>query len=159
MSDNTYILLFSAGKYDRRDAEAYDGDCTTFTKAELDSGTVLGDVMVISASELMTDINDFDNERKDDDLWFYENFVTYVTAAKDKPDAKELDRAKRIIELARDQHHSEGSVEVDDFDELMNPADAVGKVSEGDDNGAYVMAWVWVDFAGTGLDKENDNEH
>lgn len=26
--------------------------------------------------------------------------------------------------------------------------------SEGDDNGTYVMAWVWVDFAGTELDKE-----
>jgi hypothetical protein len=29
-------------------------------------------------------------------------------------------------------------------------------VSEGDDNGAYVQAWVWVDFAGTALDKHAD---
>lgn len=27
-------------------------------------------------------------------------------------------------------------------------------VSEGDDNGAYVMTWSWVSFAGTELDKE-----
>lgn len=26
-------------------------------------------------------------------------------------------------------------------------------VSEGDDNGAYVMAWVWADFNGTPLNK------
>ena len=154
MSDNTYILLFSAGKYDRRDAEAYDGDCTTFTKAELDSGTVLGDVMVISASELMTDINDFDNERKDDDLWFYENWTTYVTAAKDRPDAEELDRANAILLLAQDRLNDDGiSVDIPE-----HPIDIISAVSEGDDNGAYVRAWVWVDFAGTKLEKESDDE-
>lgn len=26
-------------------------------------------------------------------------------------------------------------------------------ISEGDDNGAYVASWVWVDFSGTELDK------
>jgi len=25
--------------------------------------------------------------------------------------------------------------------------------SEGDDNGAYLQAWAWVDFGGTNLDK------
>ena len=28
------------------------------------------------------------------------------------------------------------------------------KISEGDNNGAYVQAWVWVPFSGTELDKE-----
>ncbi len=27
-------------------------------------------------------------------------------------------------------------------------------ISEGEDNGAYVMAWIWVDFAGTEFDKD-----
>ena len=31
--------------------------------------------------------------------------------------------------------------------------DSDAKVSEGDDNGAYVQAWVWVDFEGTPLCK------
>lgn len=34
--------------------------------------------------------------------------------------------------------------------------DSDAKISEGDDNGAYVQAWVWVPFAGTELDKEKD---
>ena len=54
------------------------------------------------------------------------------------------ERRKAIIELARAEHQSEGSVEIDDNAEL----------SEGDYNGCYVQAWVWVDFAGTPLDKE-----
>lgn len=52
-------------------------------------------------------------------------------------------RRNAIIKLAFDQCHKDGEVEVDD-----NAA-----VSEGDDNGAYVQAWVWVDFSGTPFDK------
>lgn len=52
-----------------------------------------------------------------------------------------MNRDEKIIELAIDQH-PEGI----EFSE-----DAL--VSEGDDNGCYVQAWVWVDFAGTALDK------
>ena len=37
----------------------------------------------------------------------------------------------------------EGELEFDD--------DAIA--SEGDDNGAYLQAWVWVDFGGTNFDK------
>jgi hypothetical protein len=40
-----------------------------------------------------------------------------------------------LIERAREQYVHEGEVEIDD--------DPV--VSRGDDNGAYVMAWVWVE--------------
>jgi len=40
--------------------------------------------------------------------------------------------------------------------EMGDPNDAHVMVSEGDDNGAYVRAWVWVSFEGTSLDKERE---
>jgi hypothetical protein len=43
-----------------------------------------------------------------------------------------------IRELAADEYHKDGSIEIDTFAE----------VSEGDENGAYVQAWVWVSFEG-----------
>jgi len=56
----------------------------------------------------------------------------------------ELDREKRIRDLAFD-HYDSDDIDID--------LDAI--VSEGDDNGAYVAAWVWVRFRGEpGLDKE-----
>lgn len=58
--------------------------------------------------------------------------------------AQEYQRRKRIVELARLQHHVEGEVEVD----------SCARLSEGDDNGCYVQAWVWVDYSGTEFDKE-----
>jgi hypothetical protein len=56
-------------------------------------------------------------------------------------------REQRIRALAQEQWLMESI----DFD-------AHATVSEGDDNGAYVQAWLWVDFAGTELDKENDDD-
>ncbi len=53
-------------------------------------------------------------------------------------------RHKSIIELARNEHEVDGEVEID--------ADAT--LSEGDDNGCYVQAWVWVSFADTPFNKE-----
>ena len=54
-------------------------------------------------------------------------------------------RERRIVELARTRLLQEGELEIDD----------VAVISEGPDNGSYVMAWAWVDFAGVrGLDKE-----
>lgn len=53
-----------------------------------------------------------------------------------------------ISALAVQQHHRDGECEVDD--------DPI--VSEGEDNGAYVQAWVWVDFAGTDLDKTGGDD-
>ncbi len=50
---------------------------------------------------------------------------------------------QRILEHARATLAREGELEFDD--------DAVA--SEGDDNGAYLQAWAWVDFAGANLDK------
>ena len=54
------------------------------------------------------------------------------------------ERRSEIIRLAREQHQEEGVVEIDD----------TAQVSEGDDNGCYVAAWVWLDFADTKFDKE-----
>ena len=60
------------------------------------------------------------------------------------PTEAAIDRELQILELAREQFGEYGAVEFDD--------DAT--VSEGDGNGAYVQAWVWVDFTDTKLDKE-----
>lgn len=62
--------------------------------------------------------------------------------------AKVSKRRAAIVALAKEQYHRDGEVEVDDG----------AKLSEGDDNGCYVAAWVWVDFAGTEFDKEDDGE-
>ena len=56
------------------------------------------------------------------------------------------ERSAEILHLAKEQIQSDGALEIDD-DSL---------VSEGDDNGAYVQAWCWVDFTDTPLDKRND---
>lgn len=53
-------------------------------------------------------------------------------------------RRVAIVELARKKHQKEGTIEIDDN----------AKVSEGNDNGAYVQAWVWVYFDGTPFDKQ-----
>jgi hypothetical protein len=57
---------------------------------------------------------------------------------------KQTRRDQDIVELAQKQHYKDGELEVD--------MDA--EVSEGDDNGAYVQAWVWVDFTNTKFDKK-----
>jgi len=54
------------------------------------------------------------------------------------------ERMFEIIELGREQHQKDGELEIDDDAEP----------SEGNDNGCYLQAWVWVDFAGTKFDKE-----
>jgi hypothetical protein len=59
------------------------------------------------------------------------------------------DRRCEIIELAREQREIEGAVEIDDK----------ALLSEGNDNGCYVAAWVWVDFAGTQFDKEKEENN
>ena len=59
------------------------------------------------------------------------------------------ERRSEIIQLARDRHEDEGQVEIDENAQL----------SEGNDNGCYVQAWVWVSFGGTPFDKEKENDH
>ena len=58
------------------------------------------------------------------------------------------ERRFEIIELSREQHQNDGELEIDD--------DA--RVSEGNDNGYYVGAWVWLDFADTKFDKEMEGQ-
>ena len=53
-------------------------------------------------------------------------------------------RRQQILELARATLVREGELEFDDG----------AIVSEGNDNGAYLQAWAWVDFGGTTLDKD-----
>lgn len=55
-----------------------------------------------------------------------------------------IEREKKIRQLADSTLGRDGEIEFDD--------DA--KVSESEDNGAYVQAWVWVSFFGTELSKE-----
>ena len=49
-----------------------------------------------------------------------------------------------IVTLAHNTYHITGACEID----------RNAKLSEGIDNGCWVQAWVWVDFAGTPYDKE-----
>lgn len=58
------------------------------------------------------------------------------------------ERDQQIRDLADEQFGREGELE---FDEGC-------LVSEGDDNGAYVQGWRWVSFAGTDLDKDEEDE-
>ena len=53
-------------------------------------------------------------------------------------------RREKILQLARGTLAREGELEFDN--------DAIA--SEGNENGAYLQGWVWVDFAATELDKE-----
>lgn len=54
------------------------------------------------------------------------------------------DREEAILDLAGSGQDGEAEIEPNAI------------VSEGEDNGAYVEAWVWVSFDGTPLDKEPD---
>lgn len=61
---------------------------------------------------------------------------------------EETDR-REIVEMARNEYEGyDGDVQVDD--------NAV--ISNGEDNGAYVQAWVWVGFGGTRFDKNPTDE-
>jgi hypothetical protein len=56
------------------------------------------------------------------------------------------DREKQIYAIADEQGiHTPGETEID----VPGPAE----ISEGEDNGAYIITWSWVDFAGTAFDK------
>ncbi len=57
-------------------------------------------------------------------------------------------RRQKIVRLARENYAREGDLEFDN--------DA--KVSEGDDNGAYVQCWKWFPFTGTSFDKAGEEK-
>lgn len=83
--------------------------------------------------------------------WLARKATERITAhqAPAKPAETEDLKARRlaIIDLADEQHASE------DID-----VDADARLSEGDDNGCYVSAWLWVNFSGTPFDKEPEEE-
>jgi hypothetical protein len=56
----------------------------------------------------------------------------------------ERERLRKIIQLAQDTHQKDGELEVD---MPVTDTDLEESVSDGDDGGAYVRAWVWVSFA------------
>ena len=43
---------------------------------------------------------------------------------------------EQVIALAKKQYHNEGTLEIDEG----------ATISRGAENGAYVQAWVWVEF-------------
>jgi hypothetical protein len=57
-------------------------------------------------------------------------------------------RLKPYADAAREQYHRDGSIEIDEY------SGGFAIVSESDDPGAYVMAWVWVDDADAGITRE-----
>jgi hypothetical protein len=63
-----------------------------------------------------------------------------------RPVSTDAQENRAVIELARKQWSADSHCEIEDN----------ARVSHGEDNGAYVAAWLWVDFAGSGLDKNID---
>lgn len=53
-------------------------------------------------------------------------------------------RTVTIIQMAKDEYQIDGVCEIDDNASISEVTN---------ENGCYVQAWVWVDFAGTPLDK------
>lgn len=58
------------------------------------------------------------------------------------------ERRLAILTMARKQYENDGEVEIDECAKISE-----GKHEKGESGGAYVAAWVWVDFAETPLDK------
>ena len=65
-----------------------------------------------------------------------------------KPTKELTERENKILELALKQ----GGFD-DDFELDENFC-----ASEGEDNGAFIRCWLWIDFSETELDKESDDE-
>lgn len=61
---------------------------------------------------------------------------------------EEQQRTQAILDIASDQCLFNDECELDE----------TIAISEGDDNGAFVRAWVWVSFDGTSLDKDADDD-
>ena len=78
------------------------------------------------------------------------NLMKAVSAARDwlaVHDAHQIEYAE-AIQMARDQHHVDGEVELDD-EVLLSP---------GEDPGIYISAWVWVYFPDNNEGDDDDNE-
>ena len=60
-------------------------------------------------------------------------------------------RRKHIVQMARNEYQEAGTIEIDNGAELSEPAAETNV-----DNGCYVQAWVWVSFAGTPYDTDEE---
>ncbi|HYW88880.1 MAG TPA: hypothetical protein VFB50_13985 [Chloroflexota bacterium] len=67
----------------------------------------------------------------------------YARHFPEPPGSARDQREQQIVDLAEKQWAKDGEIEFDSY----------SLCSEGDDNGAYVSGWLWVDFDGTDLDK------
>lgn len=77
----------------------------------------------------------------------------YLLEQSDAPEDPERTLALQVLRLAKQQVPDDVQI---DFQEDMEHPEAL--VSLGEDNGAYVQAWVWVSFDGTELDKTEEGE-
>jgi len=78
------------------------------------------------------------------------SLMNAISAATDwlaQHDAHQIEYAE-AIQMARDQHHVDGEVELDD-EVLLSP---------GEDPGIYISAWVWVYFPDNNEGDDDDNE-
>lgn len=73
-----------------------------------------------------------------------DNLCEQLNYGNDTLSPDEEKRRMAIVKLTKSIHCEDGELEIDE--------DA--KLSEGDDNGCYVAAWVWCPFDGTEFDKE-----
>jgi len=96
--------------------------------------------------------------------------AAYVHASADIPSWDQDEIASQLDDIlvaTRDLQHPDDTYATDDQvralaakqwpDELIDITSNAA-ISYGDDNGAYVQAWVWVDFAGTDLDNEDEED-
>lgn len=67
----------------------------------------------------------------------------------ESPSASQLEYISDVIDLATDQGLlKDGETEVD----------SNTRTSEGNDNGAYLLTWTWVSFAGTKFDNKEEED-
>lgn len=94
---------------------------------------IISDETIAAVRALVTEVVDFTGDPEAQRV---------LAMLPDPPTPEQAERDKKIRALAS----------VADCDGVE--IDGAAIVSEGDDNGAYVSAWVWVEFEGTELDKE-----
>lgn len=79
-----------------------------------------------------------------DDTEAFDKIKAAVDALDKSNDERDCEREAKVIDCLPDRFRCSDDIDIDD-----SPI-----ISEGDDNGAYVQAWIWAPFAGTELDKE-----
>jgi hypothetical protein len=69
-------------------------------------------------------------------------------------DSPSIDFELKVLDIAMQAINDNDTVVLshEDLKSIKSP------VSDGDENGAFVLAWVWVSFVDTELDKDNEGE-